>query len=104
MIEVKLVEEKPDSEIALENYNLQLAKYKMLDLVLNPKLPVVDIDEYISCDYIKNVLPFWHELKQETTENDANNEQIRLSLIHWNTWGAHYIRYNTKTNSKIFKN
>lgn len=92
MVEIKLVEENADSETSKNIYQLQLAKYKMLNFLFLSNLPNVNIDEYILSEYILNVPEFWHELKQDASENDPNFEQIRLSLIHWHTWGAHYVR------------
>lgn len=93
MVDIKLAEITPNTD-DVESYRVQLAKYKMLNLVMHPKLASsgVDVNEYVSSSEIKNVAAFWKELAQEPNENDANNEQIRLGLVHWSSWGAHYIR------------
>ena len=92
MVPIKIKEDSPGSEKSFEIYQTQLAKYKMLDLVMDKNLPKVRINDFINCNEIKNVPNFWHELKQEDHENDQNNEQIRLSLEYWKTWGSHYLK------------
>lgn len=94
MVEVRLKEDSASSEKALETYRIQLAKYKMLELVLNSSLPQVKIDSFVNSEEIKSVPSFWYELAQEANGNDQNKEQIRLSLKFWKTWGAHYMRFD----------
>ena len=74
-----------------ENTFEQLARYKMLELVAKNQLAPQELKVYEKY-FEKIFMPsFLKEINQQG-ESDMNNEQVKLSYEHWNTWGAHYIR------------
>jgi len=85
MYEISTDQVRPDNE-----FDIQLARYKMLDLVLNPELPLVTIEEYERSNDLQ-IKEFLEEFRN-VDEVNQNNEQIKLSLQYWNSWGAHYLR------------
>jgi len=88
MIELTAIESADDT-----NFNIQMARHEMLKLVLNPKIPDVKLKNTENSAYIKAVQGFSSEFNQPPNEAKSdNNEQIKLSIKHWQEWGQHYIR------------
>lgn len=86
MIEIKAMPKDDEQE-----YVVQKAKYKLLDMVMSPELPHVDVPSFAESKELKHVEDFLHEIKQ-AKKPDPNFEQIKLSLQYWGSWGAHYVR------------
>jgi Mg-chelatase subunit ChlD len=89
MIGLHALEEKDD-----ESFRIQKAKYKLLDLVQGAapqSQPSCEIKEFQNSEDLKNVEEFLNEIKQSKIA-DPNNEQLKLALNYWSTWGAHYMR------------
>ena len=94
-VKVGLSKQEPTIELtpSLVNdersFSIQMARQAMLQLVLSPKLPDVKLKE---SKVTKAVQEFASEFNQPESETSINNEQIKLSLKNWTTWGQHYIR------------
>ena len=88
-----MIESTPSEAVNDSNFNKQMARNKMLQLVLDPKLPNVKLAEIENSSYIKENQEFLSEFNQPPHEAKSdNNEQIKLSVKNWQTWGQHYIR------------
>lgn len=72
------------------DFDILRARYKMLELLKNTNLPKIDLKTYLNCKEFK-IREFMAEMSQ-SDQADPNNEQIKLSLDFWDSWGAHYIR------------
>lgn len=85
--EIQMIELIPINEISQTSLKANIARYKMLELVNNQNLPHVDIKEYENSMDINAVKEFSLELKQPSNQHDGNNEQIKLGIQFWETWG-----------------
>ena len=85
--ETPLIELKPNIQINETSLKANIARYKMLELVRNHNLPHIELKEYEDSIDINKVKEFSLELKQPPGEHDGNNEQIKLGLKYWDTWG-----------------
>ena len=80
-----LIELIPSVEVNEFSQKANIARNKMLTLVRNPQLPHVELKDYE--EEINQVKEFSLELQQPPEEFDGNNEQIKLGLKFWETWG-----------------
>ena len=92
--ESTMTELKPLLEMNENSLKANIARYKMLELVLNPQLPHVNFKEFEDSHVINAVKEFALELKQPPNEFDNNNEQIKLGLQFWETWGQVFCFLN----------
>jgi len=83
--EMPLIELIPSVEVNEFSQKANIARNKMLTLVRNPQLPHVELKDYE--EEINQVKEFSLELQQPPEEFDGNNEQIKLGLKFWETWG-----------------
>ena len=91
--ELPMIELTPNEINDDLNFNKQMARQTLLKLLFNPKLPDVKLKDTENSLYIKAVQDFALEFNQPQNEAKSdNNEQIKLSIKNWNTWGQHYIR------------
>jgi hypothetical protein len=74
------------------DYNIQQARLAMLKLVFNPSLPKVKLTETEKSKFIASTNDFKFEFSQNPDDVSDNNEQIKLSLNNWQSWGQHYMR------------
>jgi hypothetical protein len=76
-----------------EDFQIQLARHKILEIVQSPRLPEINLIDYITSKDL-SVPEFLCEFNQPDNEEDQspNNEQIKLSFQYWGTWGGHYVR------------
>lgn len=90
--ETPMITLKPEVDQNESSFKLNMARYKMLELVQHPQLPNVSLNDFESSPDINNFKEFALELKQANEQFDNNNEQIKLGIQFWSTWGQHYIR------------
>ena len=83
----QMIELKPHVTHEKGTLDTNLARYKMLELVNSPRLPHVNVGEFEDSDEIKTVKEFILEFKQLPGNESGNNEQIKLGVQYWNTWG-----------------
>jgi hypothetical protein len=87
MIELKVDTELRISDVELEQ---QTSRYEVLKFLSDNRLPKLDIDLYDGLKKIK-IHDFLREF-QQIGEYDQNNEQLKLSLKYWDSWGLHYLK------------
>lgn len=73
------------------NIDYEISKVLLLKYTTDPRLPNIKPEELDA--FIKTIKceEFLKEFVQ-TDENNPNNEQLKLCLNFWKTWGAHYLR------------
>ena len=87
---IELIPNEINEDMSFKN---QMARQAMLKLVFDTKLPDVKLKDTENSIYIKAIQDFSSEFNQPPKETKSdNNEQIKLSIKNWSTWGQHYIR------------
>ena len=85
--EISMITLKPEVDKNESSFKLNMARYKILELVQRPQLPNVSLNDFEHSPDINNVKEFALELKQSQDQFDNNNEQIKLGIKFWETWG-----------------
>ena len=86
--EIELVAGEVVNGVDLTN---QLARNKVLEFCFDKKLPKISEKSYEDAAEIVQTESFLREFK-ELNPADQNEQQLKLSLKYWQTWGEHYIR------------
>lgn len=70
----------------------QIARNKLVEFSFNRDLPRVLAKDYEDSPLL-NITEFVTEFKQlDDQERNDNYQQLKLSLVYWDKWGAHYVR------------
>ena len=86
-----VIEFKPSD--VLENSDLQkeIARNKILQFSFDDGLPNILAKDYEDSKEINSLESFKSEFFK-TNPKDLNQQQLKLALFYWKTWGSHYIR------------
>jgi hypothetical protein len=87
-----VVQFMPQNHEIINNFDLkeQIARNKILQFCFDTKLPSVEARSYEDSLELTPT-EFRTEFKQLNPQN-LNQQQLKLSLSYWETWGGHYIR------------
>ena len=80
----------PNEIIKNVDLKKEIARNKIFQFCFDSKLPSVEAKSYEDSIELSPI-EFQSEFKQ-LNPHDLNQQQLKLSLSYWKTWGAHYLR------------